>query len=365
MGAWARRQVPRVAEAGIVVTALLLVASRLAPYHRLFDIAASFPAAGMCAATLCVLILLPYKRIAWVATGLVVALAQGVLVVPWYIPKPVPTSARRDLRVMTANLHYLNRQHERFIDLVLTEDPDLFMVGELTPEWFEGLRPLFARFPHYTAEPKKGVLRTGLFSKRPLENARMFWIVPDTYASIQAEIELAGQRVTVLATHAIPAFQIGFPPSRAEWAERRNATLAKVPDALSGVDGPCIFLGDHNATPWSPYYRRMANKAGLHNAREGFGVLPTWPTYFPPLMIPIDQCLYRGSIAAIGCRTSRRFGSDHLALIVDFALDLNARGGEAKASVSERTEPTWNAGGGGASQCPALPKSSFGPCVSL
>jgi endonuclease/exonuclease/phosphatase family metal-dependent hydrolase len=69
----------------------------------------------------------------------------------------------------------------------------------------------------------------------------------------------------------------------------------------------------------------LIERIGLINAREGFGVLPTWPTYYgsTALMIPIDHCLVSEDIRVFNIRTGAHIGSDHLPLIVD--IEISAR----------------------------------------
>lgn len=247
---------------------------------------------------------------------------QARNVTPWYAGGAHEGDERRDLRVMTANLHGFNPVScARFVSLVRRELPDVFSVEEMTPEWLEGLKALFDLYPYRVAEAKPNVLRVGLFSRHPLDNGRLFWMVPGTYGSIRAEISLYGRRVTLFAVHAVPPWRIGWPLSKAVWAEKRNATFAAIPRALESVTGACVVFGDHNVTMWSPHYAAMTRDARLRNARKGFGIVPTWPTLTWPFRIPIDQCLYRGPLRAINCRAGANFGSDHLPLVCDFEFE--------------------------------------------
>jgi len=81
-------------------------------------------------------------------------------------------------------------------------------------------------------------------------------------------------------------------------------------------------MGDLNATPWSPYYRQLLKGSGLRNTRQGFGILPTWPSWslLDGLRIPIDHCLVSSTIEVIDIKTAQIKGSDHLSLVIDIAV---------------------------------------------
>ncbi|HEY9295793.1 MAG TPA: endonuclease/exonuclease/phosphatase family protein, partial [Phormidium sp.] len=100
----------------------------------------------------------------------------------------------------------------------------------------------------------------------------------------------------------------------------RNMQLAAMADYLEKVNNPVVVMGDFNVTMWSPFYQRFIEKTKLKNARSGFGVQPTWPSFMPLLAIPIDHCLVSPNIQVIKTRTGRNVGSDHLPIITDLAI---------------------------------------------
>ena len=71
---------------------------------------------------------------------------------------------------------------------------------------------------------------------------------------------------------------------------------------------------------WSSDYLAVETISGLNNARQGFGILPTWPTYMPFLMIPIDHILISEHFVINDFKVGNNIGSDHLPLIIELAL---------------------------------------------
>lgn len=81
------------------------------------------------------------------------------------------------------------------------------------------------------------------------------------------------------------------------------------------------YFGDLNVTMWSSNYSKLIADSGLANSRKGFGILATWPMFFPLLSIPLDHCLVSPGIGINACRSGPDIGSDHLPLIVELAFE--------------------------------------------
>ena len=86
------------------------------------------------------------------------------------------------------------------------------------------------------------------------------------------------------------------------------------------VSGKLVLLGDFNASVWDPQLVDFQKTTGLHNTRAGFGIAPSWPTFMPFAMIPIDHAFVSNGIGVLETRTGTRIGSDHLPLVVSITL---------------------------------------------
>jgi endonuclease/exonuclease/phosphatase (EEP) superfamily protein YafD len=242
---------------------------------------------------------------------------NALVVLPYYF-SPGPRVQADDpkagpLRVMLSNVHTANRDTELVIAMVRREAPDVVILEEVDDRWANALRELDPLFPHARVISRSDNFGIGIWSRRPLldveEIASGDFVVP----SIQAQVEIAGQRVTILATHPIP------PASKEGFAER-NAQLVALASRARQASPPMILVGDLNVTMWSPYYRRLINDSGLKDARKGFGVLATWPTFLPFMQIPLDHCLVSPAIRVKAFKKGDPVGSDHLPIIVDLAI---------------------------------------------
>jgi len=128
-----------------------------------------------------------------------------------------------------------------------------------------------------------------------------------------ADVKFQGKIISLILVHpTVPIKQQSFID--------RNQQLAGIGQYAAQVKNPLVVVGDFNTTMWSPFYKNMVNTGKLRNARSGFGILPTWPTFMPLAYIPIDHFLVSQEIGVLKVHTGSNVGSDHLPLITDLVI---------------------------------------------
>jgi endonuclease/exonuclease/phosphatase (EEP) superfamily protein YafD len=136
--------------------------------------------------------------------------------------------------------------------------------------------------------------------------------------AIALNLALDGEEVRVLAVRT------RSPRGPARW-EVRGRELAAVGEWAAAEPDLAIVLGDLNATPWTADFRDLVDRADLRNSQLGFGVQGSWPTWFPPAMIPIDHALHTEGLSVIDRSLGEHHGSPHRALRVEYALEGGTR----------------------------------------
>ena len=229
------------------------------------------------------------------------------------VESAVEAGAHSDrLRALIVNVNAANRDYDSVGRLIAQTDPDLVGVIELTPAWVNGLEPALERYPDRRLEPQHGAYGLGLFSRLPLVAGHIQRFPANGSPSVIAEVALGGRTVRFVVTHVHTPFAGGV----------RRRQLQALATELRKRDSPVILCGDFNAVPWSQPIRDLAAAADLRSIQGRFGLSGTWPANarLKLLRIPIDNCLVGDAIAVAGRHIGRDVGSDHLPLIVDFAL---------------------------------------------
>jgi endonuclease/exonuclease/phosphatase (EEP) superfamily protein YafD len=261
---------------------------------------------------LLVLVFVGLRSYVYVGALLLVCLVNASLVLPWYFDtKNSETGA--DLTVLLANVLSSNTEYERLFDLLEAEEPDIVVLLEVSPDWLVALAALRSEYPYSYAEAHDGNFGIALFSRLPISSAHHVDSPPFGFPTINASLTAGEQLLHLVATHPMI-------PVTGEMYFARNEQLGSLPDLLRKPPGATILIGDLNTAMWEPSYRTLVQATGLKNARRGFGVLPTWPTFLPFAMIPIDHVLVSEEIGVKAVRTGGGIGSDHLPLIVELAL---------------------------------------------
>lgn len=231
---------------------------------------------------------------------------------PWYRAAQAAPGGTQ-LKFVYANLLSTNDEFGRFLTLIDEEQPDLVFLQEFSPQWQSATAALAATYPFQYARPRTDNFGIAMFSRVPLDSVSHVDSPPFGYPTLIAIARSGEAKLTLVSSHPM------IPVGRGNFAAR-NEQIQSLTALVNSADGPVMLLGDLNATVWDRYYRQFESRTGLRNARRGFGVLPTWPTFLPIAMIPIDHVLVSEEVGVVEARTGPRIGSDHLPLIVTITL---------------------------------------------
>src|SRR5688500_17392822 len=96
----------------------------------------------------------------------------------------------RVLSLMMSNVLQTNRDATRLLRVVREVDPDLLLCVETDDWWREQLDVLTATHPHTVRCPLPNTYGMLLYSRLPLDDARVEFLVQDDIPSIQATVRL-------------------------------------------------------------------------------------------------------------------------------------------------------------------------------
>ena len=249
---------------------------------------------------------------AYTALTAIAVMTNAVVVAPWYMDAPADTGESQ-LKLVLANALSTNIEHDRLFALIAAEQPDLVFLQEVSPQWEKALAVLHTEYPHRYVEARDDNFGIALLSRLPFASVGHIESAPLGFPTLHGELMFGGRRVNFVSTHPmIPLGALNF--------AARNEQLRRVAQQLAMPSTSTILVGDLNTSMWDMHYRALESATGLRNARRGHGVLPTWPTFLPFAMIPIDHVLVSDDIGVRQIATGPRIGSDHVPLVVTLSL---------------------------------------------
>lgn len=259
--------------------------------------------------------LLAQRRLRWCFALGACALLNAVPLVP-YLPVGAAAVAepasQGAIEIMSVNVEARNTRHERLMQIVRDEAPDVIVLVEFTHRWKRLLEPLFHDYPHRLLLPEEHAFGIGLLSRYPLIDAQPLEL--GTTPAVDARIEGPGGELRVIGVHLRP-------PTTSGSAAERNRQLEQLAGLVRASESPLTVCGDFNITPYSPYFADWLLDTGFRDARGGRGPGISWPTFLPILGIPIDHCVVSPELTVVDFRRLPRFGSDHYPVLATLTLE--------------------------------------------
>jgi len=300
-------------QAAAVLTVLFSVLTAIDLPNHIIQLLSHFRLQYFVVSVLLFLIFAAMFHYSYAGALLLTALLNGFFVLSWYVPLDDERGGSEKLILLHANVLSNNDKYQNLIDLVDAEQPDMIFLQEVTDDWVAGLASLQKNYPFTYAEPRTGNFGIAVYSRIPFDSIKHVDSPPLNYPTIIATATVGSEKLTLISTH--PTIPLGKSQFSA-----RNQQLESIVDLVQAATTPVVVLGDLNATVWDRHLVNVIRSSGLSSARRGFGVLPTWPTYMPIAMIPIDHAMVSEGIAVTDMTTAKSIGSDHLPLIVTLSL---------------------------------------------
>lgn len=294
-------------------------ASLLAKYHWALELFSHFLPAYLPFLLLGILAARRHwRRLIFLAAALYIIVQIGAIYLPAH-PAPAtrphsettPASAEnaQELQLTAFNIYLRNPAPGPLQQWLKEKAGDIVFLTELTPRLANELEDLRRSHPWNCAQPDDSPFGLGLYSRRPLQSCEVRSGTDSPYPWIQA---LTADGLQVFGLHPPP-------PLGEQLAHDRNVHLQQLAREVQ-PHASAVVLGDLNSSSWSPHFSRFLQQAGLKDARQGRGILPTWTPYAsgPPLLA-LDHVLVKG-VTVSALQRGPALGSDHRPLQVRLQL---------------------------------------------
>ena len=224
------------------------------------------------------------------------------------------------LRLFSGNLCNGGADPQGLADLLRKHQIDVAAVQELDPDQAEALSLVL---PYGELEPATDFTGMGIALRRPADfdrvalshrDARIARLSPGEWPELERPLEVMSVHIT--APHCFPFWR--------QFARRRSQLRGLLEYLRANPERPRAVLGDFNATPFWPVYRRMTevleDQAVIHARRSGSRPAATWPNWAGGLrLLRIDHC-FGHAVAVQSLEVIEIPGSDHDGLLIDLSV---------------------------------------------
>lgn len=200
-----------------------------------------------------------------------------------------------------------NHNYKAALELIKEYRPDIVGFSEITETWLKNMEGGLPDFPYRVAEPYHGGI--GVFSRLPLRDAKIEYFGTIRRPRVFTRVNVGEKTITLFFAHPVI-------PLRGS----READLAETAREIHAESNPTILAGDLNCTPWSYYFDKLKRDGALHDSEQGFGFQPSWCTFWPIALFPIDHCLMTKQFSTTSRNICKKIGSDHFPVYTEMVL---------------------------------------------
>lgn len=224
--------------------------------------------------------------------------------------------ASRLISILTANVLTPNRDADKLIALVKKHKPDVLVTLESDQWWESQLRELEVDMPETIKCPLDNLYGMHVYSRLPLHQKEITFLVEDEIPSMHAVVELStGDRVRVHFLHPAPPSPTENPEST-----ERDAELIIVARSVGDSHHPTIVTGDLNDVAWSRTTRLFRKLSGLLDPRVGRGMFNTFHADYALFRWPLDHLFHSDHFTLHSIERLPSIGSDHFPLLTRLAF---------------------------------------------
>lgn len=258
---------------------------------------------------------------------LVVVAGSSLIAQLWWIlpytaiwPKEVKDARAKSpdqtLAILTSNVLTPNRNVEALLKLVEQHQPDILVTLESDQWWEDQLAALESDMPYAIKCPLDNLYGMHVFSRLPLHESEVCFLIEDKVPSMHALVELrSGDCVRVHFVHPAPPS-----PTENEESTERDAELVIVGRSVADSNEPVIVTGDLNDVAWSPTTRLFRKVSGLLDPRVGRGFYSTFHADHRLLRWPLDHLFHSHHFTLASITRLPSIGSDHFPLLTRVVL---------------------------------------------
>lgn len=241
-----------------------------------------------------------------------------------------------NIAILVSNVLTTNRNYSKLIDLTHARNPDILLTLESDKRWEEALAPIESKYEHCVKVPQDNLYGMHLYSRLPLENVEVKYLIKDGIPSIHGSLVLPnGKKVSFHCLHPRPPS-----PSESKTSTNRDAELLLVGREIENDAELVLVFGDLNDVAWSRTTKLFQKMSGLLDPRRGRGFFNTYNADHWLLRWPLDHVFHSEDFTLMEISRERNIGSDHFPMYTKLNYTPRAQWKQEDLNAS-KDEKKW------------------------
>ena len=241
-------------------------------------------------------------------------------------------TSENDISLLIFNVLMENENYADALRMIESCDSDIVLLAEPDENWAQNLAPLEEKYKHTVFCPLDNRYGMMLFSRLPLHDTELRFLIQDDIPSIHTQVRLPdGRDIALHGVHPRPPM-----PGENTRSTERDGELLLVGKAIRESNLPCIVAGDLNDVAWSRTTQLFKRVSGLLDPRIGRGFYNTFHAHYPFLRVPLDHVFHSPHFRLSRLeRINDACGSDHFPVFIKLSLEPEATAIQAKPFADE------------------------------
>ncbi|WP_373496972.1 endonuclease/exonuclease/phosphatase family protein [Aquiflexum sp.] len=220
------------------------------------------------------------------------------------------------ITVMVINVYQDNKDYQKALNLIQTQNPDILLLVETDRNWAKEMSVLKKSHPNFIEIPQDNTYGMLFYSKLRILEHEVLHLIDREVPSIQALVELdSGDNVKIFAIHPKPPV-----PNENPKSTDRDAEILLVGKKVKDYDKPTLVIGDLNDVGWSYTNELFLKISGLLDPRRGRGMFNTFHAKYFFLRWPLDHIFVSKQFTLDSLKIHENIGSDHFPISAKFSL---------------------------------------------
>ncbi|HET8754157.1 MAG TPA: endonuclease/exonuclease/phosphatase family protein [Salinimicrobium sp.] len=241
------------------------------------------------------------------------------------------------ISILVSNVLTPNNHYDKLISHIKEYQPHVLLTLETDNEWEKALSVIEEDFPYTVKVPKDNLYGMHLYSKLPLEDIEVKYLISDEIPSIHGFVRLkSGPRVKIHCLHPKPPS-----PTEDDTSTNRDAELLMVGKDCKTDHNSVLVFGDLNDVAWSRTTRLFQKISGLLDPRRGRGFYNTFHTGYPLFRWPLDHLFHSNDFTVVEIHRLKSIGSDHFPIFVKLNYEPRAELFQEETEEADHEEKEW------------------------